>query len=41
MPGPGMYSQEERKKGGFTFSGKQARNDSTLSPGPGAYDSGS
>lgn len=36
-----MYSHEEKMKGGFTFSNKKARNDSTLSPGPGAYDSSS
>lgn len=33
-----MYSHEEKNKGGFTFSGKKQRDDSTLSPGPGAYE---
>ena len=38
QPGPGMYSYEEKKKGGFTFSGKKARDDSTIGPGPGGYE---
>lgn len=38
MPGPGMYTHEEKKKGGFTFSGKKARDDSTIGPGPGGYE---
>ena len=37
-PGPGMYSYEEKRKGGFTFSGKKARDDSTIAPGPGSYE---
>ena len=39
MPGPGMYSYDEQKKGGFTISGKKTRDDTTLGPGPGGYES--
>lgn len=39
MPGPGMYSHEEKRNGGFTMSAKKDRDDSTLGPGPGGYDS--
>ena len=38
MPGPGMYTHEEKKKGGFTFSGKKARDDSTIGPVPILYE---
>ena len=33
-----MYSQEERKKGGVSFAGKKERDDTTIGPGPGAYE---
>ena len=33
-----MYDHEEKRKGGFTMSGKKERNDSTIGPGPGGYD---
>ena len=32
-----MYSHEQKSKGGFTFGAKKARDDSTLTPGPGSY----
>jgi len=42
-PGPACYNGDEVKSFGkagprFTFTGKSARRDHTLSPGPGAYD---
>ena len=45
LPGPGNYSAEEVKGFGkagpkFTFSNKPMRKDTTVSPGPGAYDEG-
>lgn len=32
-----MYNYDDKKKGGFTFGGKKARDDSTITPGPGMY----
>lgn len=33
-----MYNYNEKSKGGFTFGVKKARDDSTLTPGPGSYE---
>lgn len=32
-----MYNHQEKNKGGFTFGAKKARDDSTITPGPGSY----
>lgn len=36
-----MYSHEEKNKGGFTIGSKNARDDSTIGPGPGGYEQNS